>query len=167
LANRTIRNLIEIEGWTELSSFLRLSPMLERRQDVLPRVTSDSCQCTLRDRFPRRLRYGVIGGSSEIQLAPDSYRVSFSPTGYLSWDLAYKSALLRCAELTIKSGYRYFGVVAIEGYSSANSFGIPKNSYAHRFYKASTVYNPPHSLSISYWLCPLRPLGCSESQSPA
>ena len=48
----------------------------------------------------------------------DSYRVSFSPYGYISWDLAYRSALLRCAELTVQNGYRYFGVVAIENYSS-------------------------------------------------
>jgi hypothetical protein len=30
----------------------------------------------------------AIGGSSEVQLAPDSYRVSFSPYGYISWDLS-------------------------------------------------------------------------------
>jgi hypothetical protein len=70
--------------------------------------------------------YGTIGASSEIQLTPDSYRVSFSPTGYISWDLAYKSALLRCAEPTIENGYRYFGVVAIEDYSSATGLSPRK-----------------------------------------
>lgn len=99
--------------------------------------------------------YGTIGGSSEIQLAPNSYRVSFPPTGYISWDLAYRSALLRCAELTIQSGYRYFGVVAIENYSSVSSFALPGNSFAHGFYNANTAYNPPHSLSISYWPLPV------------
>ena len=95
--------------------------------------------------------YGTIGGASETQLAPDSYRVSFSPTGYISWDLAYRSALLHCAELTIQSGYRYFGVVAIENYSSANSFALPGNGHDHGFYSASTAYNPPPSLSVSFW----------------
>jgi hypothetical protein len=99
--------------------------------------------------------YATIGGSSEIQLALDSYRVSFSPNGYISWDLAYKSALLRCAELTIQRGYRYFGVVAMENYSSVSSFAFPKNSYAHGFYNANTAYNPPHSLSISFWPKPV------------
>jgi hypothetical protein len=99
--------------------------------------------------------YGTIGGASETQLAPDSYRVSFSPTGSISWELAYRSALLRCAELTIQRGYRYFGVVAVENYSAVNSFAIPTNSYAHGFYNANTAYNPPHSLSISYWPLPV------------
>jgi hypothetical protein len=80
--------------------------------------------------------------------------VSFSPTGYISWDLAYKSALLRCAELTIQSGYRYFGVVAIENYSSASSFALPKSSHGQGFYNAYTAYNPPHSLGISFWPLP-------------
>src|SRR6516164_9420049 len=95
--------------------------------------------------------YGTIGGASETQLAPDSYRVSFSPTGYISWDLAYRSALLHCAELTIQSGYRYFGVVAIENYSSVSRFPLPGNSYARGFYNANTASNPPYSLSIPFW----------------
>src|SRR5215471_1735350 len=69
--------------------------------------------------------YGTIGGSSEAQLGPDSYRVSFSPSGYISWDLAYELTLLRCAEVTIRNGYRYFGVLAIENYSSVSSFPLP------------------------------------------
>src|SRR5215831_10141763 len=37
--------------------------------------------------------YGTIGRASETQVAPDSYRVAFFPTGYISWDLAYSAAL--------------------------------------------------------------------------
>ncbi len=66
--------------------------------------------------------YGTMGGFSEIQLAPDIYRVSFSPCGYYPWDLAYQAGLLRCATLTIQNGYRYFGVLTIENYGSGNSF---------------------------------------------
>jgi hypothetical protein len=96
--------------------------------------------------------YGSIGEASAIQLAPGTYRVLFSPTGYISWDLAYRAALLRCAELTIENGYRYFAVEAIDNYSSATSFALPGNE--HGFYDARTAYNPPHSLSISYWPLP-------------
>ena len=96
---------------------------------------------------------GTIGGSSEVQLAPDSYRVSFSPYGYISWNLAYRSALLRCAELTIQNGYRYFGVVAIENCSAISSF--PRPTYAHGFYNANTADNPPYSLSIPFWPQPV------------
>src|SRR5215469_11124002 len=37
--------------------------------------------------------YATIGESSERQLAADSYRVLFSSTGYISWDLAYKGGI--------------------------------------------------------------------------
>jgi hypothetical protein len=98
--------------------------------------------------------YAIIGEASEIQLAPDSYRVSFFPTGYISWDLAYRAALLRCAELTIENGYRYFGVVEIENYSSATDFARPGNRQGQSFYNAYTAYNPPQSLSITFWPLP-------------
>ena len=75
--------------------------------------------------------YATIGESSETQLARDSYRVLFSPTGYISWDLAYRAALLRCAELTIENGYRYFGVMAIDNYSAATKFDLPENGTGH------------------------------------
>ena len=98
--------------------------------------------------------YATIGESSETQLAADSYRVLFSPTGYISWDLAYRAVLLRCAELTIQNGYRYFGVMTIENYSSATDFVLPGNGKSHGFYNAYTAYNPPQSLSITYWPLP-------------
>jgi hypothetical protein len=81
--------------------------------------------------------------------------VSFSPHGYISWDLAYKLALLRCAEVTIQNGHRYFGVLAIENYSSVSSFPLPGNGSAHGFYNANTACNPPHSLSIPFWPQPV------------
>ena len=98
--------------------------------------------------------YGTIGRASETQLAPDSYRVAFFPTGYIPWDLAYREALLRCAELTIESGYRSFAVSAIENYSSVTSFAPPGNNQGHGFYNAYTAYNPPHSVSITFWPLP-------------
>ena len=97
--------------------------------------------------------YGTVGRASETQVAPDSYRVAFFPTGYISWDLAYREALLRCAELTIESGYRYFAVSAIENYSSATDF-VPPASQSHGFYNAYTAYNPPPSSSIPFWPLP-------------
>jgi len=115
------------------------------------RVALVSVVCVIVFSSGCRTPCGAIGRSSEVQLAPDSYRVSFSPYGYISWDLAYRSALLRCAELTIQNGYRYFGVVAIENYSSVSRFPPPGSSYAHGFYNANTAYNPPYSLSIPFW----------------
>ena len=76
--------------------------------------------------------YGTMGGFSEIQLAPDIYRVSFSPYGYIPWDLAYQAGLPHCAALAIQNGYRYFGVLTIKNYGSGNSFSLPRNSYTYR-----------------------------------
>jgi len=98
--------------------------------------------------------YGTLGRASETQVAPDSYRVAFFPTGYISWDLAYRAALLRCADLSIENGYRYFGVLTIENYSSATDFVPPGNGKGHGFYNAYTAYNPPQSVSITYWPLP-------------
>jgi hypothetical protein len=112
-----------------------------------------------------------MGGFSEIQLAPDIYRVSFSPYGYTSWDFAYKAGLLRCATLTIQNGYRYFGVLAIENYGSVNSFSLPRNSYtygtgkARRFYNTNTVYNPPPSFSI-LWPIPVLTITLLRNRVP-
>ena len=97
--------------------------------------------------------YGTVGRASETQVAPDSYRVAFFPTGYISWDLAYRAALLRCADLSIENGYRYFGVLTIENYSSATDFVLPGNQ-SHGFYNAYTAYNPPPSSSIPFWPLP-------------
>ena len=98
--------------------------------------------------------YGSIGEASAIQLAPGTYRVLFSPTGYISWDLAYRAALLRCAELTVENGYLYFAVEAIDNYSSATIFALPRNGKSHGFYDADTAYSPPNSPSISFWPLP-------------
>ena len=98
--------------------------------------------------------YGTVGRASETQVAPDSYRVAFFPTGYISWDLAYREPLLRCAELTIESGYRYFAVSAIENYSSVTNFAPPGNNQGHGFYNAYTAYNAPHNVSITFWPLP-------------
>ena len=92
--------------------------------------------------------YGTIGEASETLLAPNSYRVLFSPYGYIPWNLAYRAALLRRADLTIANGYRYFGVMSIDNYSSATGFVLPGNGQGHGLYNAYTAYNPPHSLSI-------------------
>ena len=100
--------------------------------------------------------YGTMGGFSEMQLAPDIYRVSFSPYGYIPWDLAYQAGLLHCAALAIQNGYRYFGVLTIENYGSGNSFSLPGNGYtygtsnARGFYNAETAYDPPQRFSIMW-----------------
>ena len=98
--------------------------------------------------------YATIGESSKTQLASDSYRVLFSPTGYISWDLAYREALLRCADLTLKMATPILVLWRSITTNSATNFDPPDSDTGHDFYNAYTAYNPPQSLSISYWPLP-------------
>ena len=121
---------------------------------ISPRVSLVSLGCAFAFLSGCASQYESMGDFSETKIAPATYRVSFSPYGYISWDPAYQAALLRCATLTIQNGYRYFGVLAIENYGSGNSSSLAGNSYtygtanARGFYNVNTVYNPPPSFSI-------------------
>lgn len=48
------------------------------------------------------------GGFDEVQLAPNVWRVSFKGNEFTGSDTATDYAMLRSAELTLQSGYRYF-----------------------------------------------------------
>ena len=60
---------------------------------------------------------GFGGGYSETQLDANVFRVSFRGNGYTNADRAEELALLRSAELSLKSGFTHF--VIIDGQSSA------------------------------------------------
>jgi hypothetical protein len=118
------------------------------------RVSLASLVCALAFLSGCSGQYHSLGNFSAISIAPGTYRVSFSPYGYLSWDPAFQAALVRCATLTIQNGYRYFGVLAIENYGSGSNSRLAGNSYTDgtanvpEFYSVNTVYNPPSSFSI-------------------
>src|SRR5260221_12407874 len=44
---------------------------------------------------------------------------------YTNAELAVEYALRRCAELTQQNGYRYFGILAVNDFSTQSSFTIP------------------------------------------
>jgi hypothetical protein len=44
-------------------------------------------------------------------------------------ELAVEYALRRCAELTAQNGYRYFGILAVNDFSTQSSFTIPGSAY--------------------------------------
>jgi hypothetical protein len=67
----------------------------------------------------------TFGGYREIQLAPDIYRVMFFGNGYTNSELAVEYALRRCAEITQQNGYRYFGILAVNDFSTQSSWTIP------------------------------------------
>jgi len=50
------------------------------------------------------------GGYSEIQLAPDVFSISYEGTSWSGAGGAHDFAILRAADVTVKNGFRYFGV---------------------------------------------------------
>jgi len=54
----------------------------------------------------------MTGGYSETQLASDVYSVRFQGNGYTMTERANDFCLLRCAELTIQNGYKYFTIIS-------------------------------------------------------
>ena len=57
---------------------------------------------------------GFMGGFNEVQLAEDSYQVSFGGNGYTSTQRAIDFTLLRCADIAIENGYKCFVVLGAE-----------------------------------------------------
>lgn len=53
-------------------------------------------------------RTGFTGGFSETRLQENAFIVSFRGNGYTSRDRSMDFALLRCAELTLENGFKFF-----------------------------------------------------------
>ncbi len=56
-------------------------------------------------------KIGLMGGYSETRLRPDMLTVSFRGNAYTSKEKVDDFDLLRCAEVTIECGFRYFAVM--------------------------------------------------------
>ena len=70
----------------------------------------------------------LLGGFSETQLGPDVYKIYFDGNGVTSRQRAQDFVMLRAAELCLKGGFRYFGLMgAADGATgtsiTAGSFG--------------------------------------------
>lgn len=103
---------------------------------------------------------GLTGGYEETQLAPNVWRVSFTGNGYTTQERTQDFALLRSAELTIKTGYRYFGfasaavranpggVITTPGYSTTTGSA---SIYGNTIYgNASTITTPGSSFAWTF-----------------
>ena len=71
---------------------------------------------------------GFRGGYSETQLDENVFKVSFRGNGYTGRERASDFALLRCSELALQHGYKYFVVVDASTYSSNSTFTTPTTS---------------------------------------
>jgi hypothetical protein len=80
---------------------------------------------------------GFSGGFNEVQLDKNVWKVTFNGNGFTSKQRAEDLAMLRSAELTLKSGYRYFAFVATDSSVSNHLMQTPSTSYttinANRF----------------------------------
>ena len=63
--------------------------------------------------------HGVTGGFRETQLSENMWKVIFSGNDFTSREQASDFTLLRCAEITIQSGYRYFKIINVAKLSRA------------------------------------------------
>ncbi|MDI1281419.1 hypothetical protein [Brevundimonas sp.] len=79
-------------------------------------------------------------GYSEVRLAPDRYRVTFSGNSFTSRDTVEGYLLYRSAELTLQSGYDWFRVIDREVEHQTTRPGTP-----------DPLYSPWYGSSYLYW----------------
>jgi len=101
---------------------------------------------------------GISGGYSETRLAPDVVKVRFSANAYTSSEKAQDLALLRCADLCLQSGYRYFHVGADSVNVSHSTIVTPGSSFTTGTatgygygvgYNQTTTYMPPQVTTLN------------------
>ena len=72
---------------------------------------------------------GIFGGWYETQHDENVYNVAFHGNGYTSIQRATDLTLLRCAELTVGYGYRYFTVIESNSHRSVSTTKAGDNIY--------------------------------------
>lgn len=70
-----------------------------------------------------------FGGYSDMQIQDETYRVSFSGNGYTSSQRAADFALLRCSELTLSKGHKYFAIVSDNSEIERSFYTAPATTY--------------------------------------
>lgn len=101
-----------------------------------------------------------IGGWEVDRLAADSFRVNFRASGYVGEKIVDDYALLKAADTTLESGFRYFAVLGKQDISRTTEVDLGANSYATGTYgptgemnaqsytQTASVYRPGSSLKI-------------------
>jgi hypothetical protein len=97
------------------------------------------------------------GGFSDYMTAPDEAVVTFHCIGYTPAERVVEMAALRCAEVTLQHGYRYFVVTNVADLSGNSSFTTPGYAqtpgYANAFGNfatgsAITTHQPPRTFTF-------------------
>jgi hypothetical protein len=82
---------------------------------------------------------GFTGGYSDYLTAPDEAVITFHGNGYTPPERVGEMASLRCAEVTLEHGYKYFIITAVSDLSGSTSFTTP--GYAHTYGSAIATWN--------------------------
>jgi hypothetical protein len=82
---------------------------------------------------------GFTGGYSDFLTAPDEAVITLHGNGYTSVERVGQMAALRCAEVTVEHGYRYFVLVGASDVSGTSSFTTL--GYAHTYGSAFATGN--------------------------
>ena len=90
---------------------------------------------------------GFSGGFSETQLDENVFKVTFNGNGYTGREKAADFSLLRCAELTLRLGYRYFVVIDADSYVSSGTYTTPTttNTTASAYSSGNYAYGNAQS----------------------
>jgi hypothetical protein len=104
---------------------------------------------------------GLTGGYSDFLTAPDEATIIFHGNGYTPAERVVLMTALRCAEVTLQHGYRYFiitGAADVSNrssfttpgyattYGSANAYGF--GSFATAYGTSYTTVTPPRTFNI-------------------
>ena len=74
---------------------------------------------------------GFTGGFDDYLTAPNVAVVTFHGNGYTAAERVIEMAMLRCADVTLQHGYRYFVVTGVSDVSRTLSFTTP--GYANTY----------------------------------
>lgn len=77
------------------------------------------CICLLAGCATPYGKSSILGGFKDTEIAPFTYRVTFTGNAYTSLDRVRLYTLLRCADLTLEKGCDYFVEVAPERIASS------------------------------------------------
>jgi hypothetical protein len=101
------------------------------------------------------------GGFSDYMTAPDEAAVTFRGNGYTGPERVAEMTALRCAEVTLQHGYRYFVIIGASDISRNFSFTTPGYATTHAYGTVSgfgnfgtvsgnayTTVNPPQTFNF-------------------
>jgi hypothetical protein len=119
--------------------------------------------------------YGLFGGYSDTELAPDFYRIVFHGNNHTTRERTEDMTLLRASEITLKNGFAYFAILQqqngdegiminqpgyaqtfvrgtgmSQGVANFGSYGASYSGTSSSQALATTTFTPPSQAFISY-----------------